>query len=134
VCATDQQPSEIAVTPFADPTQSCLAAGRVLSRHEPEPSSKLTTTVEHAWVWNRRRDRGCDDRPDPGDGGQAPADRIALVPDQNLRLERSDSPLDLVDLTGNRSAIVSPSSSIPPFAGERETLDLVELQQDLPPQ
>src|SRR5882724_8502503 len=101
VCATDQQTSEIAVAPFADPTQPCLAAGGVLSRHEPEPGSKLTTTVEHAWVWNRRRNRGCDDRPDPRYGGQALTDRVALVPCQDLRLERSDPPLDLADLAGN---------------------------------
>jgi hypothetical protein len=51
----------------------------VLSWYQPEPGGKFSATTECVRICNRRRDRGGDDRPDPGDGGQTLADGFVLV-------------------------------------------------------
>jgi hypothetical protein len=77
----------ISLAAFADPAQARFAAIGVLSRHETEPSSELSATVERAGLCDSRRNGGGDDRPDTGDGRQALAHRVALVPSHDLRLD-----------------------------------------------
>jgi hypothetical protein len=85
-----QSVKRLTVTSFADPTEARLAAGGALPRHQPEPGSKLPAAAEHARIRNGRCNRGCDNRPDPRDGGQTLADRVVLVPSKNLCLQRSE--------------------------------------------
>ncbi len=39
--AGDKQPTQIVITLLGDPSHALLAAGRVLSRHQPNPGSHL---------------------------------------------------------------------------------------------
>ena len=54
--------------------------------------------MEYVRICNRCCDRRGDDRLDPRNGSQTWADRVALVPCDNLRLEPSDPRLSIFDL------------------------------------
>src|SRR3981189_2353842 len=71
--ADHQQAPEVAVAGLGDGTQSFLAAGRVLSRHHPQPGRKLAPGLEGGWIGHAGYDRRGDDRADPGNGGEPTA-------------------------------------------------------------
>src|SRR5215470_2017839 len=54
MCADDENASQIAVALLGDRTELLLAPGRILSRHQPNPSREVTTRSEDLRV----RDRG----------------------------------------------------------------------------
>src|SRR5262245_1932509 len=59
--ADDENASQIAVTLLGDRPELLLAPGRILSRHQPNPSRKIASGPKHCRVRYRRDDRS---RPD----------------------------------------------------------------------
>jgi hypothetical protein len=98
VCAIDEQAAEITVPSFANSSEAGFASGRALSRHQPEPGGKLSAATEYVRICNRCCYRRGDDRPNPRNGGQTLANRVALVPRENLRLDTRDPCLGIFDL------------------------------------
>jgi hypothetical protein len=56
----DQQLADITLTHFTESAEAGLAAGRVLSRHQTQPCSKVPATVEGLKVWGEGRDCASD--------------------------------------------------------------------------
>ena len=96
-----QQLAQPFVACLTDPEQTVLAAGRMLSGHQPQPSSEVTPTLEIYRVCREGHgDRA--GRAKARDRGQALADRVRLVllnellaHDFDLRIEIRDMLPDL---------------------------------------
>jgi len=91
----DEHAAQINTSSFADPEQSHLAAGRVLSRNQTEQRRELASFAKRGAVADGSNRRGRHQRPHSGDGPQPPAgciaraDRIDLVADGlDLRVQR----------------------------------------------
>lgn len=67
----DDKPADVGVASLADPQQRCLPAGRVLSRHEAEPSRQVTRFSELGAVSRSRTQSRRDQRANPRDRHQA---------------------------------------------------------------
>src|SRR3954470_5497795 len=67
VGALDKKLAQVRVPALAYPAHRRLAAGRVLSRDEPEPGGHPASARKHATVPDRGDDGGCDHRPDAWD-------------------------------------------------------------------
>src|SRR5580765_7239430 len=101
MCAIDQQPSKVAIASFADSTKAGLAARRILPRYETQPSGKLPAAAKLAGLHYGCRHGGGDDWSNTRNGGQTLTHRIALVPGHDLRLDRRNTCLKLINLFGN---------------------------------
>ena len=85
----DQQPADLPVARFGDPTKPGLSASGILSRHQTEPGGEVPCTFEHADISDSRRDQRRGDRTDTGDRGQAASGFIVPRVSDNLRFECS---------------------------------------------
>jgi hypothetical protein len=85
--ADDQKASQVAVTLLRYSADLLLAACRVLSWHEADPSSELTPGPEGAGICHRRRDGRSADHADTGNSLQTPARLAATV---LSRMQRSN--------------------------------------------
>ena len=68
----DEQPADIRVSTLADPKQGRFTAGRVLPRHQPEPSGEIPCFPELSTITDRGNQCGRANRPDPGDRHEPP--------------------------------------------------------------
>ena len=90
----DEDLAQVVVAALADPIESCLAAGRILARHDAQLSRELSALVEGCPVADRGYDCRCDQRSDAGDlsqsysGGVARSDPLDfIVHPSNLKLQ-----------------------------------------------
>jgi hypothetical protein len=87
----DQQPADLPVARFGDPTKAGLPAGGILSRHQPEPGGEVPCTFEQADVGNSRCDQRRGDRADTRDRCQAARGIILPCVSDNLRFKCADA-------------------------------------------
>ena len=84
--------ADLGIAGFRDPAKPWLATRGVLAGNEPKPSRKVPCTREGG---NVVAHRGCDqrgrDRPDTGNGGQAPSTRVLAGMNHDLLLEHDDA-------------------------------------------
>ena len=93
----------LAVAALADAEQSCLPAGRVLSRHKPQPGCELTTLVEGSAVADSGHDRGCDQRADTGDLSEPLAGWVGRGDLFDLRVHRNDLLFEILPLAPEKA-------------------------------
>ena len=97
----DQQLAQVLVSSLADPHESCLAAGRRLTRNQAQPCRKIATMFESLGLANgcnqSRRNRHADTR----NRYQPPSIFVLFRPAYELRIKFSDSPIKFLSLGAN---------------------------------
>ena len=91
--ADDENTSQIAVALLGDRSKLLLAPGRILSRHQPNPSRKIASRPKNRRVCHSRRDRGRPDDADARDGLKPLARLVRAVLRLDSFLDRSDQRL-----------------------------------------
>lgn len=96
--AVKHHASQILVAQLADAEQPCLAAGRVLSRNEPQPGCQVSSLSEADAVADGRNQCRRDDRSEPRNLHQALASIVLLGDAGKLGTGFFDLPFKLVPL------------------------------------
>src|SRR5262249_49740179 len=86
----DEQPSQISIALLGDPAESLLAAGRMLSGHQPDPGGKTAARRECLPIPYLGYQRSGDDRADAGNFLEPPAFFTRPVPSMDVFLDRSN--------------------------------------------
>jgi len=92
-----QQLAQPLVAGPADAAHALLAAAGVLARRQPDPGGQVAAGLELPRV-DPYGQRQCADRPDAGNLGQQPADRVGLVLRHQRRVELGDLAVEMRDL------------------------------------
>ena len=61
----NQEPSDIAIAPFGDPTSPCRPAAAMLARDQPQPRGYLSARLNIVTIPERRHESCCTQRPNP---------------------------------------------------------------------
>src|SRR4051794_5682016 len=96
--AVDQLASEVVVGASSDAAEPWLAAGRILSRHQPDPRRHLTARAKLSAIVDGRDDRRGDDWTDARQLGKPPTSRIRAAYGYHCRVKLLNPTIELVEL------------------------------------
>ena len=91
--ADHEYATQVAVALLGDRTELAFAAGRILSRHKPDPGRKVTTRSERLRVSDNGRDRCRTNKAYSGDRPKSLAVAIRAMLPRDPLLERADQRL-----------------------------------------
>jgi hypothetical protein len=94
----DHLATQVEVGVLANPAKLGLSPGRILVRHEPDPSGKLAPTAKMSPVINTGDERRRDDWADAWYGSQASACRVISADRHEARIQGTDATLKIAQL------------------------------------
>lgn len=94
--ALNQHLAQVSAAALGDPHQPWSAAGRDLARHQPQPCSKVAPLPECRGIADRSHEGGRVQRPDAGNGCQAPGPLIGSGHGRKLGVEGSNPAIQIV--------------------------------------
>ena len=98
-----EQAPDIAIPALRYPSQSILAATRVLPGHQAEPGRKLSARAELCAIADRRDQRRRGDDTDAGDCRKTAARLVGAVPCQKRHFQLLDPGLSRAELLNQRA-------------------------------
>ena len=95
---TARAPPEVVVGASSDAAESWLAAGGILSRHQPDPRCHLAARAKLSAIVDGGDDRRGDNRADAGQLREPPASLIRAADGNHRRVELLDPAIEIAEL------------------------------------